>query len=111
MTQNELPQLLSVCVDDSVVRASLDGDLTVSTVEALKDELFGLLNHASIQLDIAGLQEVDTCGLQLLLVFQRQALLQQRDFSVDGKPPQFADLLNLYGLSGFPMASAQEGCS
>ena len=95
--------------DGSTVSAVLQGDLTVAAVDAVKDELFALLNSELIRLDLGQLEEVDTCGLQLLLIFQRQAAIHKRTLEVIDVPPQLADLLDLYGLSGFPDVSAQEG--
>lgn len=109
MSDNDDSERLAATVDGDRVLARLAGDLTVSTVDAIKDDLFALLNSESIALDLSALEEVDTCGLQLLLIFQRQSAIQKRQLSVDGIPPQFSDLLDLYGLAGFPLVSAQEG--
>ena len=95
--------------DGATVQATLCGELCVSTVDELKDPLFALLNCERIRLDLAQVEEVDTCGLQLLLVFQRQAAIQKRVLDIIGLPPQLADLLDLYGLAKFPDVSVQEG--
>ena len=90
------------------LRAALHGDLTVASVDAYKDDLLALLNHPSVLLDLADLGEIDSCGLQLLLILQRQAVLHARELRVDSLPPHLADLLALYGLDGFPQCGAQE---
>ena len=44
---------------DRVAYATLDGELTVLTVSDMQDELFGLLNHANVILDLSKLDELD----------------------------------------------------
>ena len=108
MDENEVKRLIEEHEGDAV-KATLQGDLTVSSVDAVKDELFLLLNSKAIRLELGELEEVDSCGLQLLLIFQRMAAIHTRALEVGALPPQLADLLELYGLGGFPDVSAQEG--
>ena len=109
MSDSDGSERLSIVFDGERAQGRLSGDLTVSTVDTVKDDLFSMLNSEAIALDLSALEEIDTCGLQLLLVFQRQAAMQQRGLGVSGVTAQFADLLDLYGLSGFPQVSVQEG--
>ncbi|WP_088279346.1 lipid asymmetry maintenance protein MlaB [Ideonella sp. A 288] len=54
----------------------VEGELTIFRVAELKPMLLG--NAALTELDLSGVCEIDTAGLQLLMVARRQAEAQQR---------------------------------
>jgi len=58
---------------DRITHATLDGELTVLTVSNIQDELFSLLNHANVILDLSKLDELDGCGAQLLAILRLEA--------------------------------------
>jgi len=52
----------------------LEGDLTIYEAVALKTTLIAALNEGPIlELDLSGVEEIDTAGLQLLLLLKYEA--------------------------------------
>ena len=90
---------IEIRIDGQTGYACLNGEVTIATVDELKDPLFGLLNSATIRVDLSKVSELDSCGLQLLLILHQQAVLRERDFGLIARQPQLDDLLALYGLS------------
>lgn len=95
-------------IDGDLATLVLRGELTVFTVEALKDEIFSALNCPRIRVSLEALTEIDTCGLQLLLLLAQQARQQGRDFTLSHRHPQADALLALYALElpDFPVEEA-----
>ncbi|UQU67902.1 STAS domain-containing protein [Couchioplanes caeruleus] len=55
-------------------RLAVDGELTVLTAAAQKERLIGALQTSSgLRVDLSGVDEVDTAGLQVLLLARREA--------------------------------------
>ncbi len=94
-------------IDGQVATLTLSGELTISTVDDLKDEIFMALNCPEIRIDLQGIHEIDTCGLQLLLVLAHQAQLQGKQCSLSRSSPLAEDLLRLFALSLPPTPSPE----
>lgn len=60
-------------VVDDVMHATVEGELTIFTVEELKDTLFGLLNYPQVALDLAQISELDGCAAQMLVILLKEA--------------------------------------
>lgn len=58
--------------------AILTGELTIMTLGDLQDDLFGLLNFAIVVLDVSQLEELDSCGAQLIALLQQEANQQSK---------------------------------
>lgn len=97
-------------IDGQEATLSLQGDLTIFTVDALKDDIFLALNCPRIRVSLNALTDIDSCGLQLLLLLARQAQQLGRDFAVSQRHPEADALLALYGLE-LPSLGAAESAS
>ncbi|WP_295004329.1 STAS domain-containing protein [uncultured Dechloromonas sp.] len=97
-------------VEGQEATLNLQGDLTVFTVDALKDDVFLALNCPRIRVSLAAVTDIDSCGLQLLLLLARQAQHLGRDFALSHRHPEADALLALYGLD-LPSPAAGEGAS
>lgn len=86
---------------------TLQGDLTIFTVDALKDDIFLALNCPRIRVSLDAVTDIDSCGLQLLLMLARQAQDLGRDFALSQSHPEVDALLTLYGLD-LPAQAAEE---
>ncbi|MFT3931949.1 MAG: STAS domain-containing protein [Spongiibacteraceae bacterium] len=51
---------------------TVEGELTIYTAAEMKEKFGGLLNSEAIEIDLAQVSEIDTAGLQLLLLLQRE---------------------------------------
>ena len=55
-------------------RISLDGELTIYSVAEIKAGLAEAMNSADqIEIDLSGITEIDTAGLQLLILLKKEA--------------------------------------
>lgn len=98
---------IDIRVNGQTAHATLRSELTVSTVDELKDPLCGLLNSMIIRIDLSNVPEIDSCGLQLLYVLYLHARQLERGFGLSSRQPQLDDLLNLYNLQ-LPDAPAEK---
>jgi len=79
---------------------SIEGELTVFTVHALKDRMMAALAQSSaLQVDLSEVSEVDGAGIQLLLAAKREAQQRGGTLSLIGQPPQFIAALELTDLA------------
>ncbi len=92
------------------------GEMTVYTASQIKQPLLDAIadGAANVQLDLSGVSEFDTAGVQLLLLIHREALLSWAESSArDAKPhrprsthvvrcPWAADGRFEYNLEGRP---------
>ncbi len=65
-----------VCEDTAAGRRLLiEGEMTVATAAALRDEILAALapqTAGEIEIDLSGVSEMDTAGLQLMLQIKRK---------------------------------------
>jgi len=95
---------LTLDSDQEKCKAALSGELTVFTIHEWQEELFGLLHHERIELDLSGLSELDGCGLQLLLLLQAQSLACGHPFVIGANNPLVHETFALVGIALPPPA-------
>ncbi|UXY16328.1 STAS domain-containing protein [Chitiniphilus purpureus] len=80
----------------------LTGELTIFYAAMLKDELVALLGTAKapLSLDLSGVEDIDTSGVQLLLMFKREAARRGASVSYSGHSPAVLAVLELLDLAG-----------
>ena len=91
--------ITTTSVDGECLRLAVDGAMTVYEAGESKGELLAALaDGGGLEIDLAGVEEIDTAGLQLLV-------LTQREGRRTGKPVRLADpsaavleALDRYGL-------------
>lgn len=72
-------------IDGEYLRLTIDGAMTVYEASESKSELLAALaDGAGLEIDLAGVDEIDTAGLQLLV-------LTRREGAQAGKPVRLAD--------------------
>lgn len=77
----------------------IEGSLSAYDVGNLKDRLLtGLINHQGIILDISGVTECDTLGIQLLLSARKTAEKLNKTFNVTGGSQAVQDAVTGVGL-------------
>lgn len=90
--------------DGTQARLCLTGNLTIYEVSAARDQLLSLLPLIGPrwQIDLAGLEELDSAGAQLLLAVQRMMSNAEQTPEVINHPDaalELFDLLRLHSLS------------
>ena len=89
------------------VRLALDADLTIYHAESHKKALLdALAQGARIELDLSAVGDIDTAGLQLLILVKREAREQGKQLVITGHSTavrQAIDFCNLAAAFGDPM--------
>ncbi|MDD3609072.1 MAG: STAS domain-containing protein [Halothiobacillaceae bacterium] len=92
---------------DGVTRLHLKGDLTIYSAAAFRETLLELLVPGlTLEMDLGGVNELDTAGAQLLLVAKRELAAREGQLKLHNHSPaviEVLDLLNLAGHFGDPL--------
>jgi ABC-type transporter Mla MlaB component len=79
----------------------IDGPFTIYEAAAAKLRLLGELDHAErLEVDLAGVAEIDTAGVQLLLLLKREAARQAKPLSFQGHSRPVLSIIDLYNMGG-----------
>lgn len=80
----------------------IEGEMTIYRAEELKRALIGpLLNAEQLEVDLSGVTEVDSVGLQLLLLAKRTARSMQGEFRLVGHSPAVLEVFDLLKLAAY----------
>jgi anti-sigma B factor antagonist len=89
---------------------TIQGELTIYRAAELKQELLAALAApAALEIDLSGVTEIDTTGLQLLMLAKKTAQAQQRELRLVAHSPAVInvfELLNLAAYFGDPLVIA-----
>jgi len=80
-------------------RALLAGPVTLANVNAVLDEGGRVFKALSVTVDLAGVTEVDSSAVSMLLEWRRAALRDQRKIGYVNYPENLKSLIKLYGVS------------
>ena len=80
-------------------RLAIEGELSIYRAAELKGQLLAsLASDPGFELDLAQVSELDSAGLQLVLLAAREARAAGREFGITGRSPQVTEVLRLCGL-------------
>jgi anti-anti-sigma factor len=100
---------IAITPSDTGAQIRIDGEFNIYTAAESRDLLLDALNaHPAVAVDVEAVEEIDTSGIQLLLMLQKEAARTHKAFSLSALSPaiqEVATLLNLTELNG---ASAAE---
>lgn len=83
-------------------RLVLEGDLTIYHAAELKPQLLAALEQCNpLELDLAGVAEIDAAGLQLLLMAKRQAQASGRRLVIAGHSAAVLEVFGLCNVESF----------
>jgi len=86
--------------DDGRLMVRLEGELSIYRAGELKQLLLDALNACDdLQIDLGGITEIDSSGVQLLLLIKNEALRCGKTFSMSRHSLAVIELLELYNLS------------
>ena len=95
--------------DGGRAEMALTGELSIYTVAEIKDALAKLLAHADdVEIDLSGISEMDTAGLQLMLIAKRYPGKAVRFVRHSSVVLRLVDLANLGGALGDPLFIAAD---
>ncbi|GLR11294.1 STAS domain-containing protein [Chitinimonas viridis] len=79
----------------------IDGSLTIYEAGEAKRRLMDELNLArEVEVDLAGVAELDTAGIQLLLMLKREAARQEKPLFFHGHSKAVLAVVDLYNMAG-----------
>ena len=83
--------------DDAI---AIEGEMSIYFAAEMKEQLLATLraDAGTVVLDLAHVTEIDTCGLQMLLIAQAIATDAGRTFSLKAPSAAVVDVLCLCGL-------------
>lgn len=85
-------------------RVTLSGELTIYNVAQIKTALTELMHEAKeIEVDLSGIGDIDSAGLQLMLIVKRHPDCSVRLVNHSAEVLRLVDLANLGGALGDPL--------
>ena len=80
-------------------RCTVQGPVTMANVESLLEEGGRQMDGAQVTVDLAGVTEVDSAAVSLLLEWRRQARRANRTIRYVNLPANLKSLAELYGVT------------
>ena len=81
---------------------ALDGEINIYRAADLKLEVLAALRAAPVlEIDLAGVTELDTAGLQVLMLAKRTATQEQRELRLLNHSPAVVDVVEMLNLGAF----------
>ena len=80
----------------------IDGEMTIHRAAELKAVLLDALHvqSSAVELDLSHVTEIDSSGIQLLLLLQSAARAQQREVFLSAASEPVQNVLSVLGLQG-----------
>ena len=88
-----------IALDGAGGRATLSGPLTLANVNAVLEEGGRVFKAPALTLDLAGVTEVDSTAVSLLLEWRRAAQREKRKLDFVNYPANLKSLIQLYGVT------------
>lgn len=80
---------------------AVEGELSIYRAAELKAALLGAVAAGdALELDLSKVNEMDSAGLQLVLLAAREARAAGKRFAIAARSPQVEEALQLCGLEG-----------
>ncbi|MGB0126061.1 MAG: STAS domain-containing protein [Rhodocyclaceae bacterium] len=83
-------------------RLEVEEELTIYHAAQLKEALLaGLSQGEALEVDLSQVAEIDSAGVQLLVLLKREAAAAGKRLSLVGHSPAVLSVLDLYNMSGY----------
>ncbi|MBV7539109.1 STAS domain-containing protein [Duganella sp. sic0402] len=87
---------------DEITRIALDGELTIYRAADLKVSVLEALRKARLlEIDLSGVTELDTAGLQVLMLAKQVAAAEQRTLRLVQHSPAVVEIFEMLDLVAF----------
>ncbi|NYE63992.1 anti-anti-sigma factor [Duganella sp. 1224] len=85
-----------------MTRIALDGEMTIYRAADLKVTVLEALRKTRVlDIDLSGVTELDTAGLQVLMLAKQTAAAEQRELRLLGHSPAVVDIFEMLDLVAF----------
>jgi anti-anti-sigma factor len=89
-------------MSDDVTRISIDGEVTIYRAADLKVTVLEALRKARLlEIDLSGVTELDTAGLQVLMLAKQVAAAEQRTLRLVQHSPAVVEIFEMLDLVAF----------
>lgn len=80
----------------------LEGEVTIYNAAAMKTTLLDAVRqHGAIEVDLANVSEMDSAGVQLLLLAKRESLKQEKALRLVRHSEAVLEIFNLYQVNEY----------
>jgi anti-anti-sigma factor len=87
---------------EDVTRITLDGELTIYRAADLKVTVLDALRKTRVlEIDLSGVTELDTAGLQVLMLAKQTAAADQRELRLLQHSPAVVEIFDMLDLVAF----------
>ena len=87
---------------DEINRISLDGEMTIYHAADLKIRVLEALRKTRLlEIDLSGVTELDTAGLQVLMLAKQTATAEQRELRLLKHSPAVVEIFEMLDLGAF----------
>ena len=87
---------------DEIKRISLEGELTIYHAADLKVSVLDALGKTRVlEIDLSGVTELDTAGLQVLMLAKQTAAADQRELRLVQHSPAVVEIFEMLDLGAF----------
>lgn len=84
------------------LRLHAAGEMTIYSAAELKPALLAAMGQSDeIEIDLSGVSELDTSGVQLLMLVKREAVAAGKGLTLSGHSPAVLEVFELLGLGGW----------
>lgn len=87
---------------DEGCEVRVDGEMTIYDAAVMKPVLLdAVARHAEIEINLAGVREMDSAGVQLLLLARREAQRRRVQLRLVAHSEASLEVIDLLGLAGY----------
>ncbi len=86
---------------NGVCHLAIEGEMTIYTAAELKNELAPYLSREKIEIDLSDVSEMDSAGLQLLILAKRETLSSERILHLTGHSQAVLDVLDICNMAAY----------
>ncbi len=86
---------------NGVCHLAIEGEMTIYSATELKSELAPHLSEAQIEIDLSGVSEMDSAGLQLLILAKREAMKDDRVLHLSGHSQAVLEVLDICNMAAY----------
>lgn len=80
----------------------IEGEMNIYTALALKDRLLSPLDQCTdLQFDLSGVTEIDSAGVQLLVLVKNECGARGKELRITGHSAPVKEIMDLYNLESF----------
>lgn len=83
-------------------RYAIEGEMTIYRAAELKQSMMEtILQNQEIEVDLSKVSEIDSAGLQLMVLAKLEAAVHNKQLRFDSHSPAIMEILDLSDLAGF----------